>query len=107
MGIAFSVGAELCRWLASGGFATRAFSSRTSELQPARPSTPDSSVSVVDTGLEWIEREFPFKSDSPMAFLVLFYSVPSQCVAFMASTSRSQLFCPWTLSSRFTVIDER
>lgn len=57
----FPVGAELDRWLASSGFQDGHLTNGTSELQPARPLAPDSSVSVVNTGLEWIEREFPFK----------------------------------------------
>lgn len=59
----FSVGSELGRWLASSGLLDRHLTHSTSELQPVRPLTPDSLVSVVNTGLEWIEREFPFKSN--------------------------------------------
>lgn len=68
----FPVGAELCRWLASSGLLHGHLTHGTSELQPMSLLTPDSSVSVVNTGLEWIEREFPFKSNFLWPF-VLFY----------------------------------
>lgn len=53
----------------------------TSEIPPVRPLTPDSSVSVVDTGLEWIEREFPFRSNLLWSF-VLFLFVLSHCFIY-------------------------
>lgn len=37
-----------------------------------RPLTPDSSVNAVDTGLEWIERGFPFKSNFLWSFVTFF-----------------------------------
>ena len=59
----FPLGAELGRWLANSGLLDWHLTDGTSELQPGRPLTPDSSVNVVNTGLEWIEREFPYKSN--------------------------------------------
>ena len=61
MGNEFPVGAELDRWLANSGLQDGHLTNSTTELQPVRPLTPDSSVSVGNTGLEWKEREFPFK----------------------------------------------
>lgn len=65
------VGAELCGRLASSGLLDGHLTNNTSELQPAGPLTPDSVVSVVDTELERIEKEFPFMSNALFFFFVL------------------------------------
>lgn len=65
----FPAGAGLGGRLASSGLLDGHLAHGASELQPASPLTPDSSVSVVNTGLEWIEREFPFKSNLLWPFL--------------------------------------
>lgn len=71
-GMDFPVGAELCRWLARSGLLDGHLAHCTSELRPARPLNPDSSVNVADARLERIEWEFPFKSNFLWP-LVLFY----------------------------------
>ncbi len=73
MGNDFPVGAELGRWLASSGLLDGHLTHGTSELQPGSPLTQDSSVSVVNTGLEWIEREFPFKSNFLWLFVLFLF----------------------------------
>lgn len=56
----FPVGAELRRRRASGGLLDEHLTNNSSEVEPEGPRTPDSSVGVVDTELEWIEMEFLF-----------------------------------------------